>query len=211
MAVQIFELLRQRVLASNGLLPMEKRAMFFFQNFSYALKEWQRTYRGTTFDELNKSDIAKRMVTPQQAKPGFLYFFLYDPKLSQTLPYYDQFPFVLVLDKSTDSFLGLNFHYLDYYHRAMLFDVLYPLRDTRHGKLGAEDLRTRIRVTYDILQLSKKYKFFRPCLKRYLLPHIQSPLLQVGQSDWPIALFLPVESFAKSPIQTVWADSNQKV
>ena len=41
---------------------------------------------------------------------GRLYFFLYDPKTKDELPYYDRFPLVLVLEKYDDGFLGLNLH-----------------------------------------------------------------------------------------------------
>jgi hypothetical protein len=200
----IFQTLRERVLKSNGLLPAEKRAMFWFSEYSAALRVWQTQHRNLLYGDLRQDTFSKQIVTTSSAFPGYLYFFLYDPKLRDSLPYYDQFPFVLVLDRQPGTFLGLNFHYLDYMHRAMLFDALYPLRE------NDRDLRTRIQVTYDILQASSKYKMFRPCLKRYLTQHVQSPLMKVGHSEWDIALFLPVESFVKQTPQTVWKESKQK-
>ena len=41
-----------------------------------------------------------------------LNMFVYDPKYKKTLPYYDTFPLVLPLERYSDGFLGLNFHYL---------------------------------------------------------------------------------------------------
>jgi len=43
---------------------------------------------------------------------GGLYCFYYNPKGKTDLPYYDQFPMVLALERYNDGFLGLNFHYL---------------------------------------------------------------------------------------------------
>jgi hypothetical protein len=209
----IFETLRQRVTKSHGLLPAEQRAMFWFRNYSQALTQWQTHHHAVDFDRLQRNDFSKQLVGSTQAWPGYLYFFLYDPKLAKTLPFYDQFPFVLVLDRGDDSFLGLNFHYLDYQHRAMFFDLLYELRENRHGQTTlapADDLRMRLHVTYDILQLTTQYKMFRPCLKRYLFTQIQSPLLKVGASEWDVALFLPVESFVKESKTTVWTNSESK-
>lgn len=203
-SVNIFATLRARIEKSKGLLPLEKRAMFWFRTYSQALFEWRRKLGKVDFAQLNKQDITKRIVAPGQVFLGSLYFFMYDPKLKDVLPYYDQFPFVLVLDRNPTSFLGLNFHYLSPYYRALLFDVLYTLRQEH-----ADTLKTRIQATYDLLAATAKYKQFRPCLKRYLNIHIQSPLIQVGVEEWPIALFLPVESFMKSTSQNVWEKSEE--
>ena len=47
-----------------------------------------------------------------QFRLGGLYFFYYDPKTKDSLPYYDTFPLVLALERYNDGFLGLNLHYL---------------------------------------------------------------------------------------------------
>ena len=43
---------------------------------------------------------------------GRLNMFLYDPKYKDKLPYYDVFPLVLPIQRYSDGFLGINFHYL---------------------------------------------------------------------------------------------------
>jgi hypothetical protein len=57
-------------------------------------------------------------------KLGQLYCFYYDPKGKDDLPYYDRFPMVLVLDRHTDGFLGLNLHYLPYAYRVAFLKKL---------------------------------------------------------------------------------------
>jgi hypothetical protein len=207
-SVSIFDTLRQRVLRSQGLLPLERRAMFWFSEYAQALRSWQRTWRNRSFDKVQHDQFSKEIVPGQSVEAGYLYFFLYDPKGQTSLPYYDQFPFVLVLDSDPTSFLGLNFHYLDYEWRARLFDALWPFRDNTPGH--TQDRLIQLRVTYDLLVSSSKYKYFRPCLKRYLISHIQSPLLKVGASEWDLAIFLPVESFMKETRQSVWRESEKK-
>lgn len=162
------------------------------------------------FDTLKNEEFTKQLVSSGGAQPGFLYFYLYDPKWKDELPYYDRFPFVLVLKKGPDRFLGLNFHYLDYRDRAMLFDALYPLREGRPSRPTVRDIRMRIKVTYAILKMSSKYKRFKPCIKEYLINHVRTPLMKVGAKEWDIALFLPVESFAKKTKQYVWKESKKK-
>ena len=42
---------------------------------------------------------------------GRMYFYFYDPKTKDTLPYYDKFPLVIPIERYPDGFLGLNLHY----------------------------------------------------------------------------------------------------
>jgi len=44
--------------------------------------------------------------------PGNMYMYFYDPKMKQTLPYYDRFPLVLPYRATADGFIGLNLHYI---------------------------------------------------------------------------------------------------
>lgn len=212
-AVKIFDELRKRVQEQGGVPPAERRAMFWFKNYATELTRWQKAHRGTDYDDLTDSDtvFTKQVVGSRHALPGFLYFYLYDPKHKQTLPYYDQFPFTLVIDRYEDGFLGLNFHYLDYYWRAHLFDALYTLREGRAARPHVRDIRMRIQAEYQLLKSTPKYKAFKPCVKRYLFNHIQTPLLKVGAKEWDIALFLPVEMFVKRSKTYVWRESEKKI
>ena len=58
---------------------------------------------------------------------GGMYFFLYDPKTKEELPYYDRFPLVIPLKREDDGFLGLNLHYLPVPYRIRLLRKLLPL------------------------------------------------------------------------------------
>ena len=60
-------------------------------------------------------------------KLGGLYFFFYNPKLRDDLPYYDIFPLVIPIEKYHDGFLGLNLHYLPIRYRQLLIQKLKPL------------------------------------------------------------------------------------
>lgn len=136
---------------------------------------------------------------------GGLYFFAYDPKTRSELPYYDRFPLVMPLQREPDGFLGLNLHYLPIGYRIRFLKKLLPL-----ALYDGDDIR-RIRVTYDILQISNRYKEFRPCIKKYLLPHIKSKILRVKPNEWDTALFIPVHQFKKKPPQTVWKESVEEI
>ena len=201
----IFQQIRERIEKSGALKPMEKRALYWFKTFRTDLSEWQRKIGKVTFAELQQEPISKRLVSPSRMIPGCLYFFLYQPENTKTLPYYDRFPFVLVMDRQGDSFTGLNFHYLDYYWRAWLFDNLYDAR-----RKDKDPLKVQLPFSYRIISETTKYKQFRPCYKRYLIKNLRSPLFQVGESEWDVALWLPVELYAKVPATDIWKESQRK-
>ena len=137
---------------------------------------------------------------------GNLYYFLYDPKHAKTLPYYDVFPLVLVLKKMNDGFLGLNFHYLPPLYIAAFLDQLLPF-----AKLNDEEGIERLRVTYNLLQSSRRYKAFAPCLKHYLYDQMGTKPLKVAPDEWETALFLPVERFKKARKETVFKESIEEI
>ena len=202
-SVNIFESLRARVEESDGLLPQERRAIRWFQNYSSELQSWQAEHRGETFNAVSASKFDKRLVSPKAAMMGCLYFFLYAPIHKNKLPHYDRFPLVIILEKDERGFLGLNLHYLPYRVRAMFFDMLHSERLMRTGN----PFRTRLRVTYELFKNVTKYKAFKPCVKRYRYSSMRTALLQVGETEWDVALFLPVEQFAKTTRLDVWNKS----
>jgi hypothetical protein len=137
---------------------------------------------------------------------GKLYYFLYDPKMKHELPYYDKFPLVLVLDKYEDGFLGLNLHYLPVKYR-----IIFLRKLMQFAILDAEDDIKRMRVTYDILNASKKFREFKPCIKRYLFPHIRSRILAVQPNEWETSMYLPVHQFKGEKPQQIWKESMQEI
>lgn len=137
---------------------------------------------------------------------GGLYYFIYDPKTKDELPYYDRFPLVMPLKRHSDGFIGLNFHYLPVKHRINFAKKLLPL-----AIYNDEDEIKRIRITYPILNASSKYKEFRPCIKKYLYSHIKSKILAVEPQEWDIAMYLPVHQFKKEQARTVWQESVNEI
>jgi hypothetical protein len=137
---------------------------------------------------------------------GNMYLFEYDPKLKKKLPYYDEYPLVFPIQAHSDGFLGINLHYLPHRLRAKLMDSLYGL--LRNDKM---DESTRLRISYDILKSAARYKYFKPCVKRYLNENVTSRYLKIEPNQWDIAIFLPLERFKKAPEKTVWSESRKKV
>ena len=139
-----------------------------------------------------------------KAKPmiGDMVMYTYNPKLRQTLPYYDIFPLTIVVGPAKDGFYGINLHYLPPKVRAIFLDKLNDVASNQ--KFNAT---TRFKITYNLLKASAGYKYFKPCFKHYLSKHVNSRIMKVDAAEWNIAIFLQTQSFKKASIGKVWADS----
>lgn len=137
---------------------------------------------------------------------GRMYYFFYDPKLKDTLPYYDRFPLVIPIERYADGFLGLNLHYLSSKIRVRLLNKLsaYLTNDFYN-----ED--TRFRLSYDMLKGASSIPEFEPCLKRYLYTQVESRFLEIPAQEWDIACLLPNEQFVKKSRQYVQRESARNI
>ena len=121
---------------------------------------------------------------------GSMYMYFYDPKHKETLPYYDRFPLTIVVGPTKGGFMGLNLHYLPNVLRAKFLDGLMGI--TSNEKF---DESTKFAVTVRELKNTSKLKYFKPCLKHYLMDHVRSRLALVPAPEWEIATFLPTARF----------------
>lgn len=133
---------------------------------------------------------------------GRMYFYYYDPKTKDTLPYYDRFPLVIPIERYGDGFLGLNLHYLPPNLRLLLLDKLYDLLNN-----DCFDQSTKFRMSYSLLSNASRYKEFKPCIKRYLYSHLRSNFIEIPADQWEIAIFLPTEQFVKAKASKVHKES----
>lgn len=136
---------------------------------------------------------------------GGMYFFYYDPKTKDTLPYYDRFPLVIPIERYSDGFLGLNLHYIHPKQRILLLDTL-----SEHKTNNNYDERTRLKLSYDFLRRASSAFQATPCIKRYLYSHVDSRFIEIQADEWDIAIMLPVEQFKGATANKVWSDSRKK-
>jgi len=156
-------------------------------NTKALLKDKKRTYTNIT-----NADI------------GRMYMFFYDPKHKATLPYYDRFPMIFVVDKIPGGFHGLNLHYLPPTYRARLMDALYSI-----DKNDSARESKKLKLTYSLLQGASRFRYFKPCFKHYLNEKVASRMLYVPAEEWDIALMLPTQRFRKAGAAKVWRESKQ--
>lgn len=133
--------------------------------------------------------------------PGMMYSFYYDPKHKQTLPYYDTYPLVVILELNSKGILGLNLHYLPLEIRQKFFySALLNKRSNKRFIRGDAELNeeTFFKISYDYLKSTRKAKAFRPCIKQYLTPNIKGRIVHIPAPEWERAVHLPTASWEKA-------------
>lgn len=172
---------------SSKILSAEKNSVDWFR------KRALEVNKVDTRALINTNEPFKRIVKLSETSVGKMYMFTYDPKLKMKLPYYDVYPLIFPINYHQDGFLAMNLHYLPPMLRAKLMDSLYTLLNN-----DKRDKTTKLKITYDILQSSAQFKYFRPCVKRYLFDHVRSNFLYIAPDEWDIALMLPTYKFVKN-------------
>jgi len=173
------------------------------QSREWFLDKAETIAHGASRDSIKSKAPMKQVAT---VLPGMMYMFFYSPKHANTLPYYDTFPLVILLDITNDGMTGLNLHYLPINLRQKLF---YGLLNRVSGQ-GMND-KTYLKVTYDYLQGARSLKEYRPCFKKYLTKHIRGGIANVPATEWEIAVHLPLALFKKENESTVHRQSEQMI
>jgi hypothetical protein len=183
----------QTSLAKEGLTPRTNAA-----------REWLRS-KVKSLNPTPQSLMRDRERLRDNSFIGRMYFYFYDPKHKDTLPYYDRFPLVIPIERYPDGFLGLNLHYIHPKQRIILLDKLSDVATNNRF-----DDKTKLRISYEYLAAASKAFEATPCIKRYLFSHIDSRFLEISAEEWDIAVMLPVESFVGATTSKVYADSRKK-
>lgn len=137
-------------------------------------------------------------------RPGSLYFYHYDPKLKETLPYYDTFPMVFPYRSVPGGWYGINLHYVNYPERFALFKKLLEI----NGSKVTDNMK--MNYSWQLINAIAKQSYLNACIKHYLNEYVASPFIKVQPSDWTTCMFLPVEQFVGASKEYIWRDSRNK-
>lgn len=195
MAISLFNKLRSELSGAN------------IQSYTRESQRWF-TNRVRSIRAINEVSFLKdpNFIPKNRFYPGYMYHFLYDPKGKETLPYYDTFPLILAVEPAPNGFYGLNLHYINPLSRALLLDRLMDIANKSEF-----DEKKRLRLSYNVLNSTRRFKEFAPCFKYYLTENIGSRLMLVPSQEWETAIFLPTERFEGANKKQVWKDSKQKI
>jgi hypothetical protein len=155
---------------------------------------------------LGRTILKDDRLTPK-SRPliGDMIMYTYNPKLKQTLPYYDTFPLTIMVGPAPGGFFGINLHYLPPKIRAIFLDNLNDVASNQKF-----NKTTRFRITYNLLKATKGYKYFKPCFKHYLTEHVSSKIMKVDAAEWNIAIFLQTAAFKKKTESFIWTRSRRQ-
>ena len=152
-----------------------------------------------------------RLMMPHRLMPGLLIIFKYEP-ISESFisrnTYYDKFPLVLVTNSYKGGFEGVNIHFLDLEYRKFLFDAL--MRDLPKIR-GSEDWKTRLLVDYDRLDARRKFRFFKPCYRKYLWKGVERRPVVVPFDLWEDMMESHSMKFQNAKPVTVFRKSRQAI
>lgn len=193
MADSLFQKLQFQAFRA-GIPPRTDEARAWFRDKVKSMRSINRR-------ALLKDDQLKRAT---RYRMGEMYMFFYDPKHKETLPYYDTFPLVIMVEKAPGGFYGLNLHYLPPALRAKFFDALMETMTNKRY-----DETTRFKTRYRILKSVRKLRYFEPCFKHYLTKHVASRISKVEAPEWEIALFMPTQRFKKKTATAVYTQSRR--
>lgn len=180
----------------NGITPRSKESMDWFRRKAHSIRR------------VNRRDLIKEdpIEIRDRVRPGNMFMFFYDPKHKDTLPYYDKFPLIIMVEKAPGGFYGLNLHYLPPILRAKFLDSLMDVTNNKKY-----DETTRFKISYALLKRAMKFKYFKPCFKHYLTKHVKGRFAYVPPPEWEIATFLPTADFAKSRNANVYKQSRDMI
>lgn len=152
--------------------------------------------------KLVKKDPDSKL-TFDRGKPfvGGMFFYNYDAKYKDTLPYWDAWPLVIPFNvEDSRTFLGINVHYLRPAERTKLINALEKIgkKTIRRGILRRKrDVYDYSKLSYEVIGQAVQGQYYKEAVKRYLFSHIKSKPLAIPESEWEHAVLLPMASWQK--------------
>ena len=121
--------------------------------------------------------------------PGKIYVFEYDP-ITEDLPWFDEKPVVLAIERINDNDLGINLNLLPVKFKEQLLDDLYEalqneIRNASTGSKENDATRQRpLRITYDGMKTYLKRFGYDFAIRQYK-PERKTKQAVVSYESWP--------------------------
>ena len=145
-------------------------------------------------------DSAKGFSSRSKLQPGKIFTFGYDAKMKKTLPYWDRFPLIVVLDVYSGGFMGLNFHYIKPTDRERFLHKLLKF-SSQKGDPETFNSKAIFNITWDAV---KTIPGADKMIHKYLYSHAKTSLMESHPSEWENVIYLPYQRFVGASAKTVW-------
>jgi len=183
-------------------------AMDWYEEF--AIQAYEDITKSSQLDRKTKKTILLNSIPDYVAhtkRSGSLYTFAYEAE-SDRIQYWDRFPLVLrMLDNlnSTETFLGINLHYIEpRFRRILMLNMMQRLM----GNLQNPD--SRILSLNMPLLMKPINKYARVCIRRYKYDNIRGKILRIPPEHWLKMIYLPTYQFIGGKPAKIWRDSFRK-
>tara|TARA_Y100001963_G_C6793913_1_gene457538 strand:+ start:39754 stop:40506 length:753 start_codon:yes stop_codon:yes gene_type:complete len=206
----------------------EIRDKLGLESNSAAAMNWMKGAINSLYDlteiSVEESFLAKdshrgQLIAPRAYKRvGEMFLFNYMPatKNRNEMGFWDTFPLIYIVKFRPDGFEGINLHYLPTNLREHLFLNLLRLT-TNQTDEGLEldqnnvSQTARLKLSYELLNKSERFRYFRPCYRRYKYNRIESKMLRVAPKYWAMAMYLPFYRFRKATKIQVWDETRKEI
>ena len=129
---------------------------------------------------------------------GNMYFYRYLAQPTNIL--FDMYPLIFMIRKKGMLFEGINFHYIPVKYRMPLFEDMRRFFDDDEIE---DDTRLRVRAFRYLILSSRKYRFAKIALHRYVQSSIRSKVLRIPATDWEKTIMQPAQRFLTGNLQVL--------
>jgi hypothetical protein len=129
---------------------------------------------------------------------GNMYFYRYLAQPTNIL--FDMYPLIFMIRKRGMLWEGINFHYIPVKYRMPLFEDMKMYFDDDELQ---EDTRLRVRAFRYLILSSRKYRFAKIALHRYVQSGIRSKVLKIPATEWENAIMEPAQRFVTGNLQVL--------
>jgi len=135
------------------------------------------------------STLAKVLHTKKSSavKVGKMYTFAYAPIGAETLPYWDRFPLVIVLEIRKHTIVGINIHYIPMKDRIKILKKLVGSASTT-----GLSVKSKLQSAFADIKKIPKYNYM---IKQYHGAGVKSAILEIPGNEWGQAVTLPYANF----------------
>jgi hypothetical protein len=165
------------------------------------LSKSQKSKKSAAWFKAKVGESARGFTAKSRLTPGKMYTFGYDAKHKKTLPYWDKFPLIIVLDVHKDGFLGLNFHYISPIEREKFLRQLLKY-STEKGDPENFSRKAFFNVSWNAI---KNVRGADKMIHKYLYGHVKTSLLEARPSEWENIIYMPYQKFAGASAKSIWS------
>lgn len=188
-----------RAIGIRGISPSSVENIRWAQNATMVLSGITKEDQDDALRKYNK--LHSEVISPNKIIPGLFYTYKYR---AESVDDYDVYPLTLVLSRTENTMIGMNFHYLPMNYRMALFAAMTPLM----VPLPVDQLTT-INITYNML--SSYLGTGLPTIKKYRFDRFKTNAVFISPVEWAVAIAYPSQEFKGKSERTVWRESVKSI